>query len=161
MSILLLSTGDYFMANDVTNITDLENQIKDLIVTEFNAQHNYSFSPDYFNIKYIPGKNDSDCAFELDTERTDDYLNITVYAKFGFNQGFDQFVFWHRANHGLNLNDMCFIVNLTLSQDMNPSLYKKVSNPVFKQTVLATIQDKLLLEDGGRILAEDGSYLLN
>jgi hypothetical protein len=161
MSILLLSTGDYFMANNVTDITDLENQIKDLIVTEFNTQLNYSFTSDYFNIKYIPGKIDSDCAFELDTVRTDDYLNITVYVQFGFNQGFNKFVLSHRTNYSLNLNDMCFIVNLTLSQDMNPSLYKKVSDTVFKQTVLATIQDKLLFEDGGRILAEDGSYLLN
>lgn len=149
------------MANEVTDITDLENQIKSIIVKEFNSQLNYSFSDDYFNIKYIPGKIDSDCAFELTTDRSDDYLNLTVYVKFGFDQGFDKFVFWHRTNYSINLNDMCFIVNLTLSEELNPAIHKKVNNPVFKQAVLNTVVDKLLYEDGSRILAEDGSFLLN
>lgn len=127
------------------------------ILDSFNAEKSFNLKPDDFKYRSVKPRPFTDCGFEMETLRDDDYLRIRVYLKKSRDLNLTSFKSEAEANNDGGLDERIFVYAMSFNPETFFGLNVRV-NFDFCDDYLSL--DALLTEDGEPILTEDDLIVL-
>lgn len=142
-------------------LTDVQKSsiLKDALAA-FKAQKGLNFNFQDFDIKIGKPNNSSMCSLNITSNRRDDNFKIKLYVK-GFNNfsSIGSYYLTQEENYSNGLNDEVFIADCTLDKVEYRAFYGYLLSPKFTADVVNN-SNKLMKEDGGHLLLENGFKIL-
>jgi hypothetical protein len=132
--------------------------VKVLVLSTFNNQFGKHLNDNDFNIICIPKKQDFPIAFEIYTNRTDDFLRLRVYLQIGKSDYLQTFKLEvNPPFHNSTVEDEVWVTLGSIDVYHLESRYLKEE---YLYNCPEQTSSIILTEDGFPILSEDGSYVL-
>ena len=128
------------------------------VLDTFNTENFMNLVPEDFQYRSVKPRPFTDCGFEMETLRDDDYLRIRVYIKKSHGLNITSFKSEVEANNDGGLDETIFVYAVEFDPDTFFGLMVR-ANLDFCDDYLSI--DALLTEDGVPILTEEDLVILH
>jgi hypothetical protein len=140
-------------------MSEMKSFIKTLVVNAYNSQRSKTMLSSDFDVKAIQKNQNSDCAFEVFTQREDDWLRLRIYATFSSVNLIGPFRVEEEEDIAhTGSGDEVLVADAFLDKEFFYNDNNYIRRLVEVEGM--NIGDALLLESGEPFLLEDGTTLL-